>query len=98
MLKLGEVVVPIGATTSPSFNKIGSKTKKFYYRTVFVRVSFFLTHPLLFVQSDYNSVSPVISLVLCYDEFWWWIMSEDPGADGDVCIKLLSPKMLIMGY
>ena len=38
----------MGTTTSPSFNKIGSKTKKFYYRTVFVRVSFFLTHPLLY--------------------------------------------------
>ena len=28
-------IIKMGTTTSPSFNKIGSKTKKFYYRTVF---------------------------------------------------------------
>ena len=28
LLKLGEVVAQMGTTTSPSFNKIGSKTKK----------------------------------------------------------------------
>ena len=36
LLKLGEIVAQMGTTTSPGFNKIGSKTKTFYYRTVFV--------------------------------------------------------------
>ena len=30
-MKLGEVVVPLDTTTSPSFIKIGLKTKKFSY-------------------------------------------------------------------
>ena len=30
-MKLGEVVVPMDTTTSPSFIKIGLKTKKFWY-------------------------------------------------------------------
>ena len=33
-MKLGEVVVSMGTTTSPSFIKIGLKTKKFWYEPV----------------------------------------------------------------
>ena len=31
LMKLGEVVVHMGITTSPSFNKIGLNTKKFLF-------------------------------------------------------------------
>ena len=33
-MKLGEVVVSMGTTTSPSFIKIGLKTKKFWYEPI----------------------------------------------------------------
>ena len=33
-MKLGEVVVPMDTTTSPSFIKIGLKTKKFWYEPI----------------------------------------------------------------
>ena len=33
-MKLGEVVVSMGTTTSPSFIKIGLKTKKFSYEPI----------------------------------------------------------------
>ena len=34
LMKLGEVVVPLDTTTSPSFIKIGLKTKKFSHEPI----------------------------------------------------------------
>ena len=34
LMKLGEVVVPMDTTTSPSFIKIGLKTKKFSHESI----------------------------------------------------------------
>ena len=40
-MKLGEVVVHMGTTTSPNFIKIGLKTKKFFNSPLLSRLHFF---------------------------------------------------------
>ena len=62
MLKLDEIVAQMGTTTSPSFNKIGSKTKKFYYRTVFVRVSFFYSPLICTTALDVKCTKKIVML------------------------------------
>ena len=61
-MKLGEVVVSMGTTTSPSFIKIGLKTKKFWYEPVSGTFECAVNNTIV----EVHSLSVILLSVTCF--------------------------------